>query len=210
MTAIDISDPRGLIVCPHCDALWTARKPAFGEVAACGRCHVVLATPRRRAGMQIISMAVASLILFVGATFFPFLTIEVSGLSNAASVLDVALAFSEGLLGVLVIVTAALILVVPALRTALLLYVLLPLVFDHPPARHAKRAFRLAEQLKPWSMAEIFALGCAVALIKVADLAQVMFGPAFWMFALLVILVLLQQRYLCSWSVWDALNTPTQ
>ena len=53
-------------------------------------------------------------------------------------------------------------------------------------------------------------LGCAVALIKVADLAQVMFGPAFWMFALLVILVLLQQRYLCSWSVWDALNTPTQ
>lgn len=201
-------DPARLIVCPHCDALWTARRPGPGALATCGRCGTVLAAPRRKAGMQIISLAVASLILFLGAAFFPFLRIEVGGLSNAASVLDVALAFSEGLLALLVIVTAALILLAPALRTVLLIYVLWPLVFDRAPARHARPAFRLAEALKPWSMAEIFALGCAVALIKVADLAQVMFGPAFWMFALLVILSLLQQRFLCSWSVWDALNDP--
>lgn len=156
--------------------------------------------------MQIIAYSVASLILFVGAAFFPFLQIEVSGLSNSASVLDVALAFSDGFLAVLVIVTAALILVVPVMRTLLLMYVLTPLVFDRPPARHARGAFRLAEELKPWSMAEIFALGCAVALIKIADLAQVNFGPAFWMFALLVILVLLQQRTLCSWSVWNEID----
>lgn len=196
-----------MIVCPHCDALWTVRKPGHGQVANCGRCGSVLASPRAKAGMQIISFAVASLIMFIGAAFFPFLQIEKRGLSNDASVLDVALAFSDGMLGILVIMTAALILVVPALRTALLIYVILPLVLDYPPARHARPAFRLAEELKPWSMAEIFALGCAVALIKVSDLADVSFGPAFWMFAILVILVLLQQRFLCSWSVWDALNT---
>ena len=33
-------------------------------------------------------------------------------------------------------------------------------------------AFRLAEALQPWSMAEIFVIGCAVALVKIADLAE--------------------------------------
>ncbi len=198
----------GLIVCPRCDALYKARRPGFGELATCPRCHKVIAAPRHKAGMQIIAMSVASLIMTVGALFFPFLSIEAAGLTNAASVLDVALSFSGGVLTVLVIITAAAIVVIPALRTSLLIYVLVPLVFDRAPARHAKPAFRLAEQLRPWSMAEIFALGVAVSLVKVGDLALVAFGPAFWMFAVLVVLVLLQQRYLCSWSVWDALNTP--
>lgn len=204
------TDPSGLMVCPQCDALYRAKKPGAGELAVCSRCHKVIASPRRRAGMQIISLALASLVMTLGALFLPFLRIEAAGLSNAASVLDVALSFGGGLLGVLVLITAALIVFIPAMRTALLIYVIGPLVFDRAPAPGARPAFRLAEELRPWAMAEIFALGVAVSLIKVGDLAFVAFGPAFWMFALLVILVLLQQRYLCSWSVWDALNTPRQ
>ncbi|MGR3762346.1 paraquat-inducible protein A (plasmid) [Roseobacteraceae bacterium NS-SX3] len=200
----------GLAVCPNCDALQRMAKVPHNHLAVCRRCHKVIAAPRRKAGMQIISFAAASLVLTAGALFFPFLRIEASGLANSASVLDVALAFTTGELAVLVIITAAAILVIPALRMALLLYVLVPLVFDRPPARHARPAFRLSEQLRPWSMAEIFALGCAVALIKVSDLALVDFGPAFWMFALLVILTVLQQRFLCSWSVWDALTRPVR
>lgn len=155
--------------------------------------------------MQIISLAAASLVMIVGAVFLPFLRIEASGLSNAASVLGVALAFGGGLLAALVVITAALIVVVPALRLVLILYVLVPVVFDRPPAPGARAAFRWAEMLEPWAMAEIFALGVAVSLIKVSDLALVDFGPAFWMFALLVVLLLWQQRMLCSWSVWNAL-----
>jgi paraquat-inducible protein A len=55
-------------------------------------------------------------------------------------------------------------------------------------------------------MAEIFVIGCAVALVKIADLADVVFGPAFWMFALLVVLIVAQDRLMCRWSVWNALN----
>ena len=153
-----------------------------------------------------LSPAAASLILLVGTLFFPFLEISTAGLKNATSVLDVVLAFTSEELALLVLFTAGCILAIPALRMALLLYVLVPLVFDHAPRPQAKRAFLLAEQLKPWSMAEIFAIGCAVALIKVKDLAHVEFGPAFWMFAVLVLLVAQVQRNLCSRSVWDALE----
>lgn len=197
-----------LIVCPKCDAAFALKRPANGEKAVCARCKHVLITPRHKAGLQIIAMSVAIVVLIIAAAVFPFLAINAKGATNAVSVLDAALAFQDGPLIALSLATAALIFFIPLARVLLSLYVLIPLVADKPPARHAARAFRLSEALRPWSMAEIFAIGCAVALIKVSDLAQVTFGPAFWMFSVLVILVVVQESFICRWSVWNALNTP--
>lgn len=164
--------------------------------------------PRKQAGLIIIAISVATLILIMGATFFPFLSIDAAGNKNAVSVYDSALAFLDGPLFLLALATAALILVVPLMRAMLTLYVLIPVVLDLPPARHAMQAFRFSQALRPWSMAEIFALGCAVALVKVADLATVGFGPAFWMFGGLVVLVVAQDGFMCKWSVWNSLEHP--
>lgn len=198
------TDLRDLIACPTCDALYRVRAVQKGERAVCGRCHRVLIAPRARAGMQIIMLATANMILIAGAIVFPFLSISVAGLSNRASLLEVALSFS-GAMAVLSVAVLALILLVPFARALLITYVLGPVVFDRPARPLAAPAFRLAERLRPWSMAEIFALGCAVALVKVADLAEVRFGPAFWMMAVLVILAVLQDRTLCRWSVWASI-----
>ena len=40
------------------------------------------------------------------------------------------------------------------------------------------------------------------------DLADVGFGPAFYMFGALVVLVIAQDRFLCKWSVWNSLEQP--
>jgi paraquat-inducible protein A len=197
-----------LIVCPQCDAVYRLRRPAHGERAACERCHTALITPRKNAGLQIIAVAVAVMVLIIGAAVFPFLTIDAAGNRNAVSVLDAALAFAGGPMIFLSLATAALIFFIPLLRVMLTLYVLIPVVLDRPAARHAVAAFRLSEELRPWSMAEVFAIGCAVALVKVADLADVGFGPAFYMFGALVVLVIAQDRFLCKWSVWNSLEQP--
>lgn len=195
-----------LIVCTHCDAVYSLTRPKTGERAVCARCGSVLITPRRKAGLQIIAVSLAITILIVAATVFPFLSISVAGATNSVSILGAALAFSEGPLIALALTTAALIIFVPLARVLLTLYVLVPIVLDYPPARGATQAFRLSEALRPWSMAEIFALGCAVALIKISDLADVAFGPAFWMFAVLVVLIVVQDSVLCRWSVWTSLD----
>jgi paraquat-inducible protein A len=158
--------------------------------------------------MQIIAVAVAVVVLITAASAFPFLQISAAGRSNAVSIIDAALSFTEGPLLVLALMTAGFILFVPLLRMLLTIYVLVPVVLDRPPARHAIKAFRLSEAMRPWSMAEIFALGCAVALVKVAGLATVSFGPAFWMFGVLVVLVIIQDNFLCKWSVWNSLEHP--
>lgn len=197
-----------LIVCPRCDAAYQLKVPKHGERAVCQRCHKSLISPRKDAGLRIIAVSIAVLFLIVGAALFPFLTIDAAGTRNAVSILDAALAFTGSTLLFLSLATAALIIIVPLMRTLLTLYVLIPVVLDRPPARHALAAFRLSEAMRPWSMAEIFAIGCAVALVKVADLAVVGFGPAFWMFGILVVLVIAQDSFLCKWSVWNSLEHP--
>ncbi|SHI32879.1 paraquat-inducible protein A [Wenxinia saemankumensis] len=205
-TDLHAAEPAELIACPICDALYRVEEPAHGERAVCARCGHVLIAPRRRAGMSIIMLALATVILTCGAVFFPFLRISTAGFGNSATILDTALAFTDGPLLVLSLAVLALIVLVPVARAALTIYVLSPLVFDRPAWPGAIQAFRMSEALQPWSMAEIFAIGCAVALVKVADLATLEFGPAFWMFAVLTVVIVLQDRWLDRWLVWNTLD----
>jgi len=73
------------------------------------RCHTALITPRAKAGLQIIAVSLAIVILVIAATVFPFLSIKVAGMQNSVSILDAALAFSDGPLIALALSTAALI-----------------------------------------------------------------------------------------------------
>lgn len=196
-----------LIGCPNCDALYTVTVPRTGERAVCVRCHTVLIAPRRKAGMKIIALTLTVLILVIAALFFPFLTINASGFGNEASIIDAASSFGSGSLAILSFATAAMIVMIPLARMLLVLYVLVPIVRDRPPFAHARHAFRLSQKLKPWAMTEIFAIGCAVALVKVASLATIGFGPAFWMFTVLVIIILFNDMYVCNWSIWKSLET---
>ncbi len=196
-----------MIACPQCDALHYARMPPIGRRAVCARCHTVLIAPKHNAYLRVVALSVTVVILMIGATVFPFLGVNVSGFSNRASVLDAAMAFMNGgWMATLSVLVAGFIVMIPILRAGLVIYVLAPLIADRPPFPRARQMFRWAEDLRPWSMAEIFIIGCAVALTKVGDLAQVEFGPAFWMFGALVIVIVLKDGAMDRWSIWKALE----
>lgn len=195
-----------LIACPQCDALHHVANPPEGGKARCIRCGTVLIAPRRGAFIRVLALAITVTILMFGATFLPFLGISAAGVTNDSSVFDAALAFSEGPLIGLSFVVAAMIIFIPVLRMLLVIYVIGPLVGGWQPAPQAARAFRLSEALRPWSMAEIFMIGVAVALVKIAGLASVVLGPAFWMFVALVMVAVLKDGYMCRWTIWQALE----
>lgn len=195
-----------LIACPRCDALHRDLDLADGARARCARCGTLLIAARQRAFGQVIMLSVTIAILMAGAVFFPFLSISAAGLSHASSVFDAALAFSGDLLAPLSVAVLAMIVLIPVVRVAAILYTLLPLARGRPPLRHAEDAFRLAEHLRPWSMAEIFIIGTAVALVKVAGLATIGFGPAFWAFAAIVIVVVLEDTFMCKWTIWKTIG----
>lgn len=202
----DIQTGAGLIACPRCDALHVEAELHPGEVARCIRCHSVLARPREGAFTQIVALSFTSMVLMVAAVFFPFLEISRMGMGNATSLFGVAMAFAHGWLMPLAVAVLAFIVGLPVIRSALLIYVLLPMRGQGRPAPRAGEAFRLSELLRPWSMAEIFVIGTSVAMIKVAGLANISLGPAFWAFCALILVGAASNVFTCSTTIWDTLE----
>lgn len=199
-----------LVACPQCDALHRVpdRLP-HGTTAACKRCGKVLAEPRQDAFLHVLVLAGTAMILMAATVFFPFMQIEAAGLSNRVSVLDAVFAFSSAWMEPLSLAVAATIMVVPMMRFAAVIYTLWPLIGGRRPYRNAMAAFRIAERLRPWAMAEIFMVAVAVAMVKVAGLASIQPGPAFWSLIALVIVTVLHDNFMCRFTVWRALECKT-
>ncbi|TWI33226.1 paraquat-inducible protein A [Paracoccus sulfuroxidans] len=202
----DMTTGAGLVACPRCDALHVEEELEPGETARCIRCNSVLARPRLGAFTRIIALSFASLVLLVGAVFFPFLEISRMGFGNQTSLFGVAMAFSHGPLMPLTVALLLTIVGLPAFRAILLVYTLLPLTRGKRPWRYAVWAFRSSEQLRPWSMAEIFVIGTAIALVKVGGLATVSFGPAFWAFCGLIFVNAASNAFTSATTIWDAIE----
>lgn len=204
--SIDLKTGAGLVACPHCDALHIEEELTEGETARCVRCGSVLAKPRAGAFTQLIALSFTTMVLMVGAVFFPFLEISRMGFGNATSLFGVVLAFADGVLLPLVLAMMLMIIGLPVLRSFLLVYTLVPLAQGRPPHRHAAGAFRISEKLRPWSMAEIFLIGTTVALVKIAGIANVHLGPAFWAFCGLLFVNAASSAFMCQTTIWDAIE----
>ena len=198
-----------LVACPTCDTLHQAQNVPGGSVARCHRCHATLVTTQPAALGRVLSLALTAFILMLAAISFPFLDLNVSGQHNATSVIGAILAFNDGLAMPLAVAVALFIIVLPLTRLLAIILAIGPLVRGAKPYSFARRAFGLAEWLRPWAMAEIFMVGVAVALIKVAGLATVTIGPAFWAFTGLVVITVLKDQLICRYSIWEALDTQT-
>ena len=196
-----------LIACPHCDALHTNSDLPEGAQAHCVRCGVVLKTKRSTAIVNVLALALTSSLLMISAVCLPFLDLSVAGQSNSTTVIGAVMAFSDLLTLPLAAAVAAFIIVLPLIRLGAIIWAVIPLAARTTPTRSAKTAFGFAEALRPWSMAEIFIVGVAVALVKVAGIATIAFGPAFWAFTILVILTFYQDTLICRYSIWRALDT---
>ncbi|MEM8537178.1 MAG: paraquat-inducible protein A [Pseudomonadota bacterium] len=195
-----------LVACPRCDTLHHAQDLPVGARAHCQTCGIVLMTSRPAAMARVLSLALTAFIMMIAAVSFPFLTLDAGGMRNATSVIDAVLAFNDGFAFPLAVAVAFFIIVIPLIRLAALIYALGPLVRDRKPRPAAREAFSLAERLRPWSMAEIFIVGVTVALIKVAGLAAVTIGPAFWAFAGVVVITVLKDQIICRYSIWEELD----
>ena len=195
-----------LIACPQCDTLHEVAELPENARAYCRRCGTLLMTSQPAAIAQVLSLSLTAFVLMIVAVTFPFLALDAGGLRSAASVLDAVMAFRDGWAFPLSLAVAGFIVVLPLLRLAALIYALGPLVRDGRPHRRAREAFALSERLRPWSMAEIFIIGVSIALVKIAGMAHVTIGPAFWAFAGVVVLTILKNTLINRYAIWEAFD----
>lgn len=194
------------IACLICDTMYRIDDAQAGQATRCLRCGHRLTYGKSEAIARVVGLATTSLILTLLAVFVPFLNLTSGGRTTSASLVSVVAGFSQGIMEPLAVAVLGFILVLPLARLLLLIFALGPAVLGRTPGTGAAPALRWAIRLKPWAMGEIFMVGVAVALVKLAGLATIGIGPAFWALAAVVLLTAYQETFMCRHTLWTALN----
>ena len=199
-----------LVGCHHCDSVCDEPRVPDGGSAICVRCGGTLFRRQRQTVEYTLALTCAAAILYVVANAYPFLAFEMQGQVTKTTLGSGSVAlWNQGLYAVAVLVFATTILA-PALQIGLLLYVLAPIHF-HRPAPFAIEAFRFVEITRPWSMMEVFLIGIFVAVVKLADMADIVPGLALWAFGLLIPVLAAGTAFLDPEIVWRQIgNRPSR
>lgn len=192
--------------CPECDLLLRLRPPPPGTTARCPRCDCVLATGVQDGFVRPLAFACAALIFMAVALNFPFLAINAVGQQNAMSLPEAISSLQEfGADGVAILVMAF-VLLIPSVLMAGVVTLMLALLGRRPFAGLVPLARGLF-RLDAWSMADVFAIGVIVSLVKISSLADVVLGTAFWAYLGFAVCFLAAITSLDRVTVWRAIDT---
>lgn len=195
------------IACHDCDALFTIEPLAQGERAICPCCGSLLLTRRPRTLQRSTAWALGAAALFLVANFFPFLSLDAAGQRH-----EIVLAESVGALREkgspgLAIAVAGFILFAPAFLIAGSLYVLAPLLLGGRNLPGARFIARGIVAVSRWNMTEVFLLGVLVSLLKLAEMASVSLGIAFWAFAAMIVCLTASLAAIDRRRLWDGIES---
>ena len=195
-----------LAACPGCDLLHRRHALAVGERARCRRCGSVISTNKPRSVERALAMALAGIVLLVLSLTLPFLAFSRAGVSSSISVLDAVRSLWGSDMRLLGLLTLGMIVALPLARLGLLAWVLWRLRRGRGGNAASRAGFRLALWLEPWAMADVFVVGVSVSLVKIATMARLDRGLAFWTLCALVVVTVLMNLVLCRDTVWRRLG----
>ena len=204
MQIVDIkkSDIR---LCPDCDLVITLPKMDCRQKACCPRCTHVIECSRPMSLQILFALTLTGLLLYVPATFYPVLFMELAGQQHSSSVWEGVIALWNEkfqLVAILVFFSAML---VPLVRLLVLLPVLLAAHF-RIGVWPAKRLYRRYLHLCEWGMAEIYMLGILISLIKLADMASVHVGTGLFCYTALMLVEVAIAVNLNRQHMWQCLD----
>lgn len=196
---------RDVVACSQCDML--QRLPALdsGASARCPRCNNELWRRRPDPLNRTLALTLTAVILFIVANCVPMLGLSVVGRKSFTTVIGGAVHLwnnDERIVAVLALFTTVL---APAVQLGVLLAVVLAALRD-PVPRWAGALLRHHPTARTWSMLEVMLLGVLVALIKIADYATVLTGPALYTIVALIFVLAAIQASFDPRVVWDRIE----
>jgi len=175
------------IACPECDLLQRVPElPPWGR-ARCPLCGNTVATRKADPIDLPLALTLTAAIVFIVANTASLMGLSAVG--RQASTMIVGGAYQMWMQGeeITALIVAFCAVIAPAGYILFMLTVLL--AARRPPApQWVGKMMRGAEFMRPWSMNEVMLLGILVALIKIAELANVEAGIGMYAMAALVIL----------------------
>jgi paraquat-inducible protein A len=175
------------VACPDCDLLQNIPDLPVGGKARCSRCACTLATRMAEPIDLPLALTVTAAIVFIIANTAPLMSLSAVGRFASTTIIGGAYDMwflGEGITAVIVAFCA---LIAPGAYIIFMLMVLLGARRPSAP-QWVGEMLRGAEFMQNWSMNEVMLLGILVALIKIAELANVEAGIGIYAVGTLVLL----------------------
>jgi len=172
----------------------------------CYKCNAILHSGQARRLELAAALAVTAMILFVLSNTLPFITLEVAGQSQTATILDGFFALVERNQWILAGMVVTTIFLFPLVEIFSFLYLLIPYTYNRRLPGHTI-ILRWLIRAQNWSMLEIFMLSVVVASVKLADMAIVHLEVGAYAFFALVGVLLLAYVKLNRRRLWNWINT---
>ena len=198
------TDP-ALTACHECDLLVGKAdgQESTHYSALCPRCGALLYRHSRNSLENVLALACACLVLLGIANAFPIVGLNIQGQRIDTTVIGAVIQLWQNDMPAVSILVLATTTVTPLLEMAAVIWLVLPLMFGRRPPAFA-RVFRALRAAHPWAMVEVFILGILVALVKLAHLAEVLPGPAFFCFGALMLLLACLSSIVEPGDLWRA------
>jgi paraquat-inducible protein A len=190
-----------LIACHECDLLQRETWLPPGGIARCRRCGAPLYRNHPDSLDWSLAWTLGADVFLVVANTFPIVGLKAGGdLVQTTLWGAVRALYGQGmwLVAGLVLLTT---MVAPLTELAAMTYLLVPLKFNRTP-RWMPQAFRILNQVRGWSLVEVFMLGMLVALTKLAHIASVIPGVALWSFGALMLLLAAARTAFDPHALW--------
>jgi paraquat-inducible protein A len=182
-----------------------APRSAFGGVTlACARCGSSL---ERTAGKSLdaaLACAAAAFILLIPANLLPLITTYAAGSSRTSHLISTATAMWKDQKPWVGLLVTLFLVVFPLARFGLLTVVLGRLRLSRP-APWLGRAFRWANELQPWAMADVFLLAMLITYARLAVTIPVVLGLGAYCFIGAGVLTLFTRATLDKAAIWEGI-----
>jgi paraquat-inducible protein A len=172
-------------LCPHCDLLVRAADLRPDQLSTCPRCGVELDRGTYASREAALAVAAAAAQLWILMNTFPLVALTLGGQQRQTTLSGAVVALGTHGMALLALLVALTAIVAPGVEIGLALYVLgrLETLARSGALGRAVRWFRTVRRL---SMIDVFMLGCLVSIVKLANLAELVVGPALWTCAALL------------------------
>ncbi len=192
---------RRLRACPDCDRVVALPPLRAHERADCPRCGHVLVRRHRMPVQRGQAYAVTALLFLVMALVLPFIGFDVRGIGNAITLTETGSTLAR--YGEPLVAAAVLLGIVILPLVYLAGFIILHARIVRSPGGHWDELLaRAVSHIGPWIMADVFLVALLVSLTKIAGMATLDIGPAFWAYCAFVVALVKTQLALDTDWLW--------
>jgi paraquat-inducible protein A len=197
--------PEQLCECHGCGMLQMVPPLRKGMTAYCERCSTILHHTTTHPIDHSIALTVAALVLLTVMCTATLMSVQTSGIAHSAYLLSGPAELVQRNMTALALVVVFVTMLAPFGTLLGTLYVLIRLHEPKPP-RHSRRVFAIAEQLRPWSMIEVFVFGVFVAYVKLGDVVTITLDAGVYALLALTIVLVWADSALDREAIWNRLD----